>query len=238
MLVSHKYKFIFLKSIKTASTSAFVFFAPYCLPQESLKNYKFEFQSQEDYVGVYNEGIIGKIFVDPETKEILFKKKHIIAENVKKIVDEIDGEIWKKYFKITIIRNPWDLMVSLYFQRLLDYPDQMKNLNFYKFIKLLYDKKEVEGHLFYKIGENYPCDYHIRYERLMKDVRYVCEKCNIENFNLDNFKNFRSDVKPKNLDYRSMYNKETGKMVELLYASDIEKFKYTFNNSKFNHYFF
>ena len=95
MLVSHKYKFIFLKSIKTASTSAFVFFAPYCLPEQSLENYKFEYQSQEDYVGVYDEGIIGKTFLDHQTKQILFKRKHIIAENIKKIVDEIDDKIWK-----------------------------------------------------------------------------------------------------------------------------------------------
>jgi hypothetical protein len=250
MLISHKYKFIYFKSIKTASTSAFVFFASFCLSEEKVKNYKFELKTVNDYIGVYDEGCVGGTFISPKTKKLAFLH-HLPAIDIKKFSDKIDTKIWDSYFKFTTIRNPWDLMVSLYFYRLNDSPQKemkngkkMKDLSFHEYVELLYHRKlydniETDGIEYYKIDENYLCDYHIRYERLMKDVKYVCEKCNIKNFNLNNFKKFRSDIKPKSIDYKSMYNnEETKKMVRFLYASDIEKFKYNFDNSKFNHYFF
>lgn len=229
MLVSHNYKFIFLKSIKTASTSAFVFFAPYCLPKNLIKNYKFEFSSQEKYVGNYKEGMVGKIDRNPKTNRIIFKKKHVVAANAKTILDNIDEKIWKNYFKFTIVRNPWDLMVSLYFHKLKYFPIEMKDVNFDNFIKSLYYKKYVEGYLFYKINEKYVCDYHIRYEHLYEGIKHVCKKANIIHYDLNNFKKFRSDSRPKGLNYKTMYkNKKTKKMVEELYESDIQKFKYVF----------
>lgn len=244
MLVSHEYKFIFLKSIKTGSTSTYSFFLPYCLPEKKAKEYDSEnLKNTKKQAGVYKEGIVGLIKKNKSINE------HVNAIRVKKILDNIDCNIWKNYFKFSIVRNPFDLLVSLYFYKFqLMEPIKKfipfinaKNLkehkkNFSKFLNNLHFFKLInnkpKSYSFYKIKNNYVCDYLIKYENLKEDIEYVCKQCNIKNYNLINLKNHRSDTKPekfkyKNM-YRDMYNDKTKELVYNFYKEDFEKFDYKF----------
>ena len=53
MLVSHRYKFIFTKTVKTAGTSIESYFEKYCMPEGEWK----ESHNREEYVS--ETGIIG-----------------------------------------------------------------------------------------------------------------------------------------------------------------------------------
>lgn len=246
MLISHKYKFIFFKSLKTASTSTFTFFTPYCLPKNLAQTFDYDERPQKKHLGFYEEGIVGN-------KNAIKNIRHVKPKEVKIITDKINPSIWNDYFKFVNIRNPWDMVVSRYFFN-KNYCNLKKNkteennaeeieinteeindkeISFYKFVKKIYERfisgnEKVTRRDLYTLEEKYFCNFHIRYENIKEDIKEVCYNCNINNFEIEKLKNFNSEFRPKKNDYRLMYNETTKKLINEMYLIDIEKFKYNF----------
>jgi hypothetical protein len=229
MLVSHKYKFIFFKTVKTASSSVFEFFTPFCLPKNI--NYNQKDYLQDKYLGFYNTGIIG----NPNYKHRA-KRRHVYCRKVKKILDNIDSDIWNNYFKFCVVRNPWDLCVSRYFYH---YKEKFVKSNFKKMIEdmdsLIANKTKVLFALgspkrLYKINNKYICDYHIKYEELKNGIIEVCNKCGIKDYDLNNLPNFKSGFRDKSVHYSEYYDDYLKKLVEKMYEDDIKKFNYKFES--------
>jgi len=185
---------------------------------ENKKN-KFTYNLKDEDIGFYPTGVVGDINAK---KELWEHKRHVKAEKAKEIADKIDEKIWNNYFKFTIIRNPWDMVVSMYFYRI-----KARNMekDFNKFIERI-SKEKNHNYEIYKIDNKYICDYFIKYENLLNGIKHVCDYCKLENYDLSNFKNFNSNYRPKKLDYREMYNKKTKDLVNKLYEDYIEKFEY------------
>lgn len=217
MLISHKYKFIFFKSIKTASSSVFEFFTPYCLPDE--ENFKHENYLDLSHIGFYKTGIVG----DPNSNS-KYNKMHVRCQRVKKVLDEINKKIWRKYFKFSVVRNPWDLCVSRYFW----HKANNKPYNFEQMIKMLSTGLIPARKDLYQMNDNYICDYYIKYENLLDDIKTVCEKCNIKKYDLNNLTNQKSNYRDHSISYREYYNSELKDIVARVYADDIKKFNYSF----------
>ena len=220
MLVSHKYKFIFLKSMKTASSSVFSFFTPYCLSPEALKFFDYEknYKSIKGFTGPTEYGIVGR------EKKYLKHPLHVYAKHARNYVNSLSANMWNKYFKFTTIRNPWDLCVSRYFFYINFYGQKIK---FNKFIRKMH-KLGNTSYPFYRINGKYVCDFYIRYEQLKDDIAKVCDILGITDYNFNNLISKNSSHRPKNLHYSEMYNEETKKLVANLYAADIKKFNYKF----------
>ena len=86
MLISHIKKFIFFKSVKTASTSVFNFLLPYCLPKNIIIQ-DFNILSK-DYFGYWPTGIVGlKKPIKSKTKDIVAK---IYKDDIKKFKYEFE----------------------------------------------------------------------------------------------------------------------------------------------------
>ena len=100
MLVSHRKKFIFTKTKKTAGTSVESVFEPYCLPEGTWKqtHYTPERISADGIIGYRGNGGQKAIFWN-----------HMPAELIRNRIGE---DIWNEYFKFTVIRNPFDKLVS------------------------------------------------------------------------------------------------------------------------------
>jgi len=84
---------------------------------------------------------------------------------------------------------------------------------------------------FYRINGKYVCDFYIRYEQLKEDIAKACDIVGITDYNFDNLISKHSNYRPKNLHYSEMYNKETKNLVADLYADDIKKFDYKFEEA-------
>ncbi|MBE0640359.1 MAG: hypothetical protein IH598_17740 [Bacteroidales bacterium] len=129
MILSHKFKFIFIKSAKVGSTSIELMldkvcrpedvFTPHWTPEENLcyRNYNGVFNPfPEILTRIRGCGSLNNIGNHHTWKNIT--AKIMFFENIPawQIKCRLPKSIWNNYYKFTIERNPWDKCVSRYFQ--------------------------------------------------------------------------------------------------------------------------
>ena len=107
MIVSHKYRFIYVRQRKTASTSIMVALAPLLGDEDicSIKNPTGRI--------AYNKRIDNEPFmpvVGRNMDNISMEDAHMLPQQ---IIDVVGQDIWDNYFKFVVVRNPWDWSVSL-----------------------------------------------------------------------------------------------------------------------------
>jgi hypothetical protein len=99
LIISHKHKFIFLKPRKVGGTSIEVNIGKHCGKDDIITPVtEYSEKSDEDQY-THNPRNYGDFRNHSTPKEIRAK---------------IDNKIWNDYFKFTIVRNPWDMVVSRY----------------------------------------------------------------------------------------------------------------------------
>jgi len=107
VLVSHRREFIFLKTRKTAGTSIELLLEPFCAPPGHVA-------TEVTYQRVSREGIIGARGTRRRGLGRYFRpdwRNHKPAAAVRRDLGE---RRWRRYAKITSVRDPFDRMVSLF----------------------------------------------------------------------------------------------------------------------------
>ena len=185
MILSHKHRFIFLKTRKTAGTSIEMGLCNFCGVEDII--------TQE---GVKDEALRKTLgYIGPQNYEIhLFK--HRLAELMKIPVEgfathkrhdpgwlvkkHIGKEIFDSYHKITAIRNPWDMAVSrFYFRRQLVGSEVNENTSFKEYLKIT-PKRDLDNSRVYRINGKSVADTYIRFENLIDDWRNLLNKLNLD----------------------------------------------------------
>ena len=151
------------------------------------------------------------------------------------------GTAWNAHFKFTIIRNPWDRVLSWYL-----FSKQLRNITNkeQRLYKVPFDEWVEAGiHTHWetsnvKFNGNHPLnlyeyitqndqiivDFVGRYERLHKDFNKICRRINAPQCNLPHVYKTRKASDS----HRKYYNDTTKKIVAKKFERDIELFKYTF----------
>lgn len=106
MLVSHRYRFIYTKTVKTAGTSVESYFEPYC-----MKEGEWSFSNQRDEY-ISDAGIIG--YRGKNRPDNCVWYNHMSAREIKNLLGQ---DIWDSYFKFCVVRNPFSKAVSWYYFR-------------------------------------------------------------------------------------------------------------------------
>lgn len=215
VLISHRYKFIYIKNYKVAGTSVEAYFEKYCL--DPSNNYKLT-HSRKQSISEY--GIVGnRLGVSPDEKDVnIHIGPHMSANDVKSIIGE---DIFNSYFKFCVIRNPYDRMVSSYYFR-------GAKVSFADYVKKTIGtpKPEKTDYNRYLI-DNKPCiDFYIRYEHLEKDLETVCKKLNIE-YDISRLPSFKSNIR-KDKEYRKYYNEELKQIIYENHKAEFELHGYQF----------
>lgn len=212
VLVSHRYKFIYIKTIKTAGTSVEDYFQRYCLPEDQQDMYISHHESTQT---IKNSGIIGSRRSGRRDGDKWYS--HVPAIQVKKM---LGVRTWRSYFKFTVIRNPWDKVVSLYHHKYGPNP----KLSFRDFVKGQV-KRSVDWHI-YTIKKEPRCNFYIRFEHLEEDIERVCEILRIT-FNKNRLRHYKKSRRLED-NYRDYYDEETKEIVRKAYLREINYFKFTF----------
>ena len=92
MIVSHRHRFIFVKSRKTAGTSIEVFLSQVCGPEDIVTPI---LPHVEPHAARNHDGFIN----------------HMPAAAIR---ERVGPDVWRTYFKFCVERNPWDKTLSFY----------------------------------------------------------------------------------------------------------------------------
>lgn len=125
MIISHRYRFIFIKNLKTAGTSIETYLSPHCGEQDVLTPITPPEQGHEpqNFRGYFNPA---PQLLAPETAQAGFPSRagivwqlirgkrffnHMPAVSVRA---RIPRQIWDSYLKFCVERNPFEKTVSFY----------------------------------------------------------------------------------------------------------------------------
>jgi len=166
---------------------------------------------------------------DSKEKDINPRHHNIGNRYVKQSVMLTDNQI-KNYFKFTIVRNPYDRLVSLWLWGYSKY-------NFSQFVNLVKNNKISKGFKYRYMpmidwirdkNNKIHIDYIGRFENLNFHFSEICKRIKIDTPVLKklNTGNERSGIIRK--EYREYYNDDTKRIVTEIYKEDLERFKYSF----------
>lgn len=216
MLVSHKYKFIFIKTVKTAGTSTEIYLEPYC--SSSIR------ESHERRCTVTEDGIIG-------SRLLRHRDEYWNHMKPPEIREKVGQEKFDSYIKIANIRNPFDMLVSHYhFEFTRQKYDKSHSLNFNQYILKTKVVEEFSEHNrgFFYIGSDYIVGEVLRQERLVEDLNRLRKTLNLPESSrkLSNYKTSQERVGKH---YSAFYTPRGRAMVEEHFAWYLEKFNYRFD---------
>ena len=231
MIISHKYKFIFIKTWKTAGTSLEVFLSqccgendivtpiwPDCEPHRA-RNYKGIWNPFVEIIN--NEGQ----YVKNTARSLLhlIKKKkfynHIPATVARQ---RMSSQIWNSYFKFCIERNPWDKTLSHYSMLnawqsgTISFDDYIKKGRFCIDFPIYTDYR---GHLL--------VDKVVKYETLMDELESIFQELGIAfegSLGVRAKSEYRKDKRP----YQDVFSNQQREVIEKAFAKELEMHGYTF----------
>jgi len=229
MILSHKYKFIFIKTAKTAGTSIEVFLSKHCGQDDVVTPIAppVEGHQPRNYKGFINPlpEIIerpGKVFSALQhsftTREKFYN--HMPAREVR---NRVPAAVWKNYFKFCVERNPWDKTLSHYHMHAareggsLSLDEYLARgrfpINYFRYTD--------------RSGRKIIVDRVIRYENLLSELNDIFTQLNIPfdgTLGVAAKSEYRTDRTP----YTEVFNDEQRRIIEQAFAKEIELHGYHF----------
>lgn len=228
MIVSHKHKFIFLKTAKTAGTSVEHALRTLCGPDDIITPV---FPDEGIGMGLPAQNyesaprFPSRDWLCRFRSRLRFKSapgdfyNHMPGWRVQA---RIGDEMWNGYFKFCFERNPWDREVSQFFFKrgsnghTGSFADHLKAL----------ERNRLRNWEIYTDHDKPLVDFVGCYENLEADLKLALQKCGIDwTGELPRAKaKFRTDKRP----YRELYDDRSRELVARTYHREIEYFGYEF----------
>lgn len=218
MLISHRHRFIYTKTRKTAGTSVESYFEPYCMAEGewTLSH------GREQYVSA--SGIIGQRGQGPGH----LWWNHMPAETVRM---QLGAELWDAYYKFCVVRNPYDRIISMfYFRRrgnrggIQVDRSQSDAEQFHHWVTTTALPSDKEA---YTIDGQLCMNFIARYERLQADLEKICGDLRLP-WQPERLQQFKAGARPPEATVRAMYSDKARAVVSQTYAFELETFGYRF----------
>lgn len=229
MILSHKHKFIFLKTNKTAGTSIEFTLSQFCGPADILTDIPGAHKETHialKYPGAQNHYAPLSDYSLNDYRRLLYGKRktryynHMSAAEVRGFVGE---DIWNSYYKFCVERNPWDRLLSFYYWQSKADP----TIDLDRFLASGKAKKlKRRGIQLYTIDGQIAVDKICLYENLASDLEDVRRQLNMpEPLALPKTK---SGTRKDKRHYRDILSPEQQAKIAELFADEIDLFAYKF----------
>jgi len=224
MIVNHKYKFIFLKTRKTAGTSIEIALSEFCDSSDiitPIADKDEALREEAGYQGPCNYDVPLKKLSKTELLQFFWNRyrkqfyNHVDAAYVRKYVGE---KTWGSYFKFSFERNPFDKAVSRYYWSTEEpRPSASEYLDSAP-VELLTDWP------IYTINDQLAVDFLGRYENLKADMKFVAERLGLPGE--INLLYAKGGYRPKRSHYRDVLDEQARARIEVVCAKEIAALKF------------
>ena len=236
MIISHRHKFIFIKTIKTAGTSIEVFLSQYCGPEDILTPITppVASHSPRNYGGFFNlvteltashmrePGYPSRLGV---MRRFLTQRKyfnHMPAVSVRALLPQ---HIWDGYFKFSVERNPLEKALSFYNMQLYRNLVADKD-DFFRQNRLPSDWER------YGAPHSGPImDRILRYENLNDELGEVFQDLGIP-YSGSLETRAKGNYRAKRETYQMTFNDRQRAILEKRYAKECAHFGYSWDNGE------
>ena len=225
MLISHKHKFIFIKTEKTAGTSIEIALSKYCglndvitpigpkgekkrkeLGGKGPQNYKVKFSKYSKF----------------DFLRALYHRKRICFYNhasASYIRDHLDQKIWDSYFKFSFERNPWDKALSWYYWKYKTEPRP----SITDFIQSA-EASTVRGFELYSCLGEVAVDKVFKYEDLETAMGEIAERIGLKE--IPSLPRLKADTRTVRQGYRDVLSEKDRDKIAKVFAREIAYFDY------------
>lgn len=230
MIISHKHKFIFLKTRKVGGSSVELALSPYCGPDDIITKLQEEDQRQGDiraqnYRLPFKQwplaGKLRRIIGARITDRRAGYYDHISAPEIRHF---LGADLFDSYFKFSIERNPWDRQISQYYwecQNLKTRP------SFEAYLAGSSKHKRIPNFDIYSLEGKVCVDFMLRYENLETDLYAVMKKLRLDASTLS-LPRAKSTSRKGGRDYRQHYTSTSKAIIANWYSREIQEFGYSF----------
>jgi hypothetical protein len=234
MIISHRHKFIFLRTRKTAGTSIEIALSRFCGDEDVITPIPVDEALRQELSGrgPQNFRVLLEEYTPEERARLerlfagmpkrLNKKRvryynHMTTEQVRAL---IGTTIWDEYFKFCFERNPWDRAISNYFWLTRKHDPRPSLLEF------LRSDKGLSNFEIYSIDGEIAVDHVGLYEDMDSELERIAELLNLpEEITLPRAK---GAVREDRRHYRDVMGHEERSIVERVCAREIAHFGYSF----------
>lgn len=181
MILSHRYRFIFIKTMKTAGTSIEMALSRHCGPDDVITPISPEDEAARRRAGVSprnyerepSESHSGPVRPGPGENVRFYN--HMSAAEIR---ESVGDEVWDSYFKFCVERNPWERVLSMYHwkHRNADEPGDVSEFLRSRWVRLLHRR----GWGLYTIDDEVVVDAILRYEDLEEELDSVRRRVGIQ----------------------------------------------------------
>jgi Sulfotransferase family len=231
MIISHKHKFIFLKTKKTAGTALEAALSQLCGPEDVITPYR-EASEQDrtgrgpqnfrlDHPAKPRRSLWRRLLRRPERyyHRSVGYFEHMPGGLVRTYAGE---DVWNSYYKFAFDRNPWDRQVSWYLYKT---KSKTKRPSFEQFMQS--HRAFIDNHDIYMMDGGLAVDFLGRYEHLEDDLNTALAAAGVEQ-RITVPKVNVTPNKDASRDYRSYYTPELRDRVAEWYAPEIKLLGYDY----------
>lgn len=227
MIINHRYRFIFLKTVKTAGTSVEIALSKFCTPDDVITPITDEdeqLRGELGYQGPVNYRVPFRRYSPRDWARFLVTRRRLEFYNhapARFVRPHVDPVVWNTYFKFTVERNPFDKVVSKYYW---DYRGKPP-LPLDEWIRKGKGNR-IRGFEIYSIDGEVVVDRILRYEKLSEELNAITGHLGLpEPIQLPRAKgNFRKDKRH----YREIMGEESCRSLAEVYAREIALLDYSF----------